>query len=164
MARLIDDRGRLFGKVNVVDILVLLVVIAVATFVGLRVSDGGAGESVPVKTTYAVQPANHLMVAGYTTLGALYDQAGRYLGTISSAEVVEPEPIHFAGWGDKFGLYFAEASQVLIVVESEGILAGDSVHVGSLDARVGTKLSLRGPGWQGDAYIVDVDWGAAATE
>ena len=32
MARILDERGRIFGKVNIVDILVLLVIVAVVVF------------------------------------------------------------------------------------------------------------------------------------
>ena len=38
MSRFLDERGRIFGKVNVVDILVLLVIIAVVVFAVVRMT------------------------------------------------------------------------------------------------------------------------------
>ena len=164
MIRLVDDRGRLFGKINVVDILVLLVIVALAVFVGLRVSGVGTSETVPVRISFTVQPIDKLMLDGYKTLGPVEDTFGRRLGTITSAEVLQPDPVQLTGKGLKYGLSFPVAPDVLIVVDCEGKVFGESVHVASLNARVGAKLKLFGPGWEGEGCVVDVDWGAAATE
>lgn len=43
---MIDKNGKLFGKINIIDLLIVLIVIAAAAFVALRVLGGGeSGES-----------------------------------------------------------------------------------------------------------------------
>jgi hypothetical protein len=166
MVRVIDDRGRLFGKVNIVDILVLVVVAALVAFVAIRVTDTGSNsaETVPVTITFLVQPPDERMLEAYAKLGELKDEAGKRIGTIESAEITQLDPVHVHGAGDQYGVHLPTASDVILVVACEGTVFGDTVHVGSLNARVGLEIKLLGPGWQGNGYVVSVDRGAAATE
>jgi hypothetical protein len=163
MARIIDDRGRLFGKVNIVDILVLVVVIAVAVFVGLRATEARV-DTVPVSISFLVQPTESQAIAGFTTLGPVKDVAGRTLGTIEKAEVVQPDPVHFGNTKKDYELYIPSAPEVLVLVSAQGTVSGTDVHVGSVVVRVGAEMKLIGPGWEGIAQIVKVDRGAAATK
>jgi hypothetical protein len=164
MARIIDDRGRLFGKINVVDIVVLLVIVALAVFIGLRASGGVGAETVTVKLTFLVQPSESRALDGFTTLGPVRDVAGRTLGTIESADIVQPDPVQFGGSGTDYDLYFPAAPEVLLVVSAQATVSGTDVHVGSLTARVGTELKLIGPGREAAAQVIKVDRGAAATK
>lgn len=163
MARLIDDRGRLFGKINIVDIVVVLVVIAIAILVGLRATSAGA-ETVPVRISFLVMPTQPQGIDAYTTLGPVKDVSGRTLGTIETAEVVQPEPVHFGYSPTDSNLYVPSAPEVLLVVSAEGTMFGSDVHVGSIVARVGAEARLFGPGWEGHAEIVKVDRGTAVNE
>lgn len=163
MARIIDDRGCLFGKINVVDILVLLVVIALVVFVGLRATGAGA-ETVQVKISFLVMPTQSEGIEAYTTLGLVKDVSGRKLGTIESAEVVQPDPVHFGYSSTDSNLYVPSAPEVLLVVSAQGVLFGNDIHVGSIVARVGSEARLFGPGWESHAQIVKVDRGTAVTE
>ena len=54
MSRFLDERGRIFGKVNVVDILVLLVIVAVIVFAVMRLT-GSSSVTVPVAVVYTVE-------------------------------------------------------------------------------------------------------------
>jgi hypothetical protein len=164
MTRIIDDRGRLFGKINVVDILVLLIIVVLAVFIGLRANGGVGAETETVKITFLVQPTESLALDGFTTLGPVRDVAGRFLGTIESAKVVQPDPVSFGGSGIDYDLYFPSAPEVLVVVSAQATVSGTDVHVGSLTARVGTEIKLVGPGWEAKAQVIKVDRGAAATK
>jgi hypothetical protein len=164
MTRLIDNRGRLFGKVSVVDILVLLVVVAIAIFFSLRGTDSVATvETVQVKVTFVTQPSDARMLDAYTALGPLKDSSGRTIGTIEQAEVSEPAPVEVVGKGWESTLQIPVVPDVVFVVSAQGYLSGDTVHVGSIAARVGANIQLIGPGWEGYAQIVKVEQVAAAT-
>lgn len=47
--KIVDEKGRLFGKVNVIDLIVLMLIVAVAAVVALKFAGRGAG--VPGETT-----------------------------------------------------------------------------------------------------------------
>jgi hypothetical protein len=165
MTRLIDDRGRLLGKISVIDILVLLVVAAIAVFLGLRGTDGVVSvESVRVKLTFVTQPIDSRMLDAYTALGALKDMSGRTIGTIEQAEVSEFGPVVLVSKDWESSLQIPVAPNVVFVVSAQGHLSDATVHIGSLAARVGAKIQVVGPGWEGDAQIVKVELDAAATQ
>ena len=52
LSRILDDRGRIFGKVNIVDLVVLVVIVAIVVFAAVRLTGGGAVDTVPVKVTF----------------------------------------------------------------------------------------------------------------
>jgi hypothetical protein len=79
MARSIDDLGRLFGKVSIVDLLVFIVIVALIVFAAMRTTTEKV-ETVPVRVTYLVQPQTREMLDDYETLGPPTDSAGRSLG------------------------------------------------------------------------------------
>ena len=54
MSRFLDERGRIFGKVNIIDILVLLVIVAVVVLAVVRLKTG-VFETVPVRVTYTLE-------------------------------------------------------------------------------------------------------------
>ena len=62
MSRFLDDRGRLFGKVNIVDLIVLLVIIAVVVFAVVRMT-GSSSKTVPVRVTYVVEAVRQATVS-----------------------------------------------------------------------------------------------------
>lgn len=53
---MVDEKGRLFGKINLIDLLVILIAIAIVLVVGLKLLGGGGffGDKVPTTTIYYV--------------------------------------------------------------------------------------------------------------
>lgn len=69
---MIDEKGRLFGKVNLIDLIVLLVLIAVAVVLALQIAGGGDEAAAPTPTpTRALNPT----VIEYTVKCARMDPA-----------------------------------------------------------------------------------------
>lgn len=52
--KLIDDKGRIFGRVNIIDLLVIVAVVLVAVFLGSKVMGGGGGLGSSTKLSYTV--------------------------------------------------------------------------------------------------------------
>ena len=87
MSRILDDRGRLFGKVNIVDLVVLLVIAAVVVFAAVRLTGGGAVETVPVRVTFVDARVDNALVAGLQTKGTVKDLGGNVIGEVQSVQV-----------------------------------------------------------------------------
>ena len=75
---MMDEKGRLFGKINIVDLLVILVVIVGAVFVGLKLTGhggvlpGSSGGKTPVTYTVLVEnvePEVYENIKGYVERG-----------------------------------------------------------------------------------------------
>ena len=55
--KLMDEKGRLFGKLSIIDLLVLLIVIVAAVFLGTRLTSSSGGitsSDDPVTMVYTV--------------------------------------------------------------------------------------------------------------
>lgn len=90
---MIDKNGKLFGKINLIDLIIILVIIIVVVFVALRVTGGGGGDSgaVPVKISFFATEVPDYVVdyinVGDSVMDYTEDVA---MGTVESFETGEP--------------------------------------------------------------------------
>lgn len=149
MKKFIDEKGRIFGKVNIIDILVVLLVLAVAAAVIFK---AGGGE-----VTKADQLANAEMKdISYTVLCRMVhndvanhvveNAVGQQL--MSNGELVEScfiEDVQRAPYYESFLTDSGEVLQVenptycdlIITVSGQAPYGENSFHVGSQEVRVG---------------------------
>lgn len=53
--KVVDEKGKLFGKLNIIDLLVIIFIVAAAVVVGVKLLGGGSDDNAPaVKLTYTV--------------------------------------------------------------------------------------------------------------
>lgn len=103
---MIDEKGRLFGKVNIVDLLIIIIVLAAAAFIGMKVlgPDSAAANTQDVRITMFCEESPTFVVdqleagceawdsANQVTLGKLIEwTTGDSMSAITDAngEVVE---------------------------------------------------------------------------
>ncbi len=156
MARFLDERGRIFGKVNVVDILVLLVIIAVVAFAVVRFT-GASAESVPLKVTYTAEEVRQLTVDAIEDVvdvnGTVRDEGGTVLGKVDSVEVTPTEVEYMTPQGQLEAFDSPIFKDVKIVVRGEGSMSGETKRIGSVPMRVGRKITLIGSGFEVQTVI-----------
>ncbi|MBN1629951.1 MAG: DUF4330 family protein [Thermoleophilia bacterium] len=167
MSRFLDERGRIFGKVNIVDLLVLLVIVAVVVFAVMRTT-GDSSETIPVKVTYMVTEQRQATVDALT--GAVQaktvvrDDGGTKLGEV--VEVV-PSPTleeFLTPEGELKAFESPIYSDVAIVVLGEGSIANSAVRIGSVPMGVGKKVTLIGTGFEVQTVIMKVLTGQEAVQ
>jgi len=163
MSRFLHDRGRLFGKVNIVDLIVLLVIIAVVVFAVVRMT-GSSSKTVPVRVTYVVEAVRQATVSALQAKGDVTDDGGTGLGKVQDV-VVAPTLVEVPT--SDGGLKAVESpvfSDVSIVVLGSGRVSGSTVRIGSVPMRVGKKVTLVGTGYEVQTVIMGVVWGDEAAE
>jgi hypothetical protein len=97
MKRIIDERGRLFGVISIIDVIVLVAVIILGFAVFARIDD----QSNPLSTvntvpvTYTVRfPAVRYTVAELIQPGdSLYNDSGIFIGTVRNVHAEDAEVI-----------------------------------------------------------------------
>jgi len=98
MSRIIDERGRIFGKVNVVDILVFLVIVAVIVFAITRLT-GTSAQTVPVTVEYTMEQVREATVVAVGNAAKkgdrVKDDSGTFLGEIAEIRVTPTEEEYF---------------------------------------------------------------------
>ena len=90
MSRFLDARGRIFGKVNIVDLIVLIVIVAVVVFALVRTT-GDSSTMIPIRVTYTVEEVRQGTVDAITKAvqagATVRDDGGTVLGIVEKAEV-----------------------------------------------------------------------------
>ncbi len=148
MTTFIDKQGRLFGKVSVVDILVLVLLVALVLFAFVRFSKPAAA-AVTVETKLAVEKVRDPTVLTIAKGAPVYDEGGALLGYVAEEPKATRMPL------DVFtadGVQVEDAvSQVYwdleITVRGKGHDSGSDISVGGVVLRVGMPLMIHGPGF-----------------
>jgi hypothetical protein len=164
LTRILDDRGRIFGKVNIVDIIVLVVIVAIVVFAAVRFSGGEAVASVPVKITFVQTKVDNARLAGLPAEGTIKDNAGNVIGDLVSVEATPALEDLLTSGGQYKAFPSSIKSDVTFVVSGEGTVSDSTVHIGKLAARVGADVRIVGPGYEAQTTIVDVVWGQEASK
>jgi hypothetical protein len=166
MSRFLDERGRFFGKINVVDVIVLLVIVAVVAFAVVRTT-GGTSTTIPVRVTYTVEEVRQATVDALTAAvkakTTVQDDGGTVLGKVVS---VTPRATREEYMDEGQLKAFASPifSDVDIVVLGQGRLSGAAVRIGSVSVGVGKKVTLIGAGFEVQTVIMGVATGSEATQ
>lgn len=139
---IIDDRGRLFGRVNVVDALVLLFVLAIVTAGAALAFGGGSGSAGTPPSTATPQ--------GQQAVETVTLELGTHPGYVAS--LVEPGNATLAGANATITDVYRSprGENVLLVVTAsvEGRATADGFRVGDTVLRYGVGAPLVTPEYQ----------------
>ncbi len=159
MSRFLDERGRIFGKVNVVDILVLLVIVAVIVFAVMRLT-GSSSVTVPVAVVYTVEevraPTVEAIMAQLEKGGIVTDEGGTVLGRMQDAEVIPTQEEHLTSLDQLEKFDSPILSNIDITVVGKGNVSNGTVRIGSVPLLVGGKITIRGPSYEVQTTITFV--------
>jgi hypothetical protein len=149
MSPFIDDRGRLFGRVSVVDIIVLLLIVAVAAFAWGRF----AGDQAKIKDYRMVLYVASIRDPTVTQSNEgdkVRDDTGAVLGRIEKVDLAAtPTEVPTAAGGLR-RQPSPVFQQIVITIKGQAQVSGphgqETVMVGGTVLRAGTSLVLVGPG------------------
>ena len=156
MARFLDERGRIFGKVNVVDLVVMLVIVAIVVFAVVRFG-GATAQRAPLKVTYTVEEVRQLTVDAIQDVvdvnGTVTDEGGTVLGKVEGVEVQPTQVEYMTPEGELKAFDSPIMKDVKITVRGEGSKSGETWRIGSVPIRVGKKVTLIGSGFEVQSQI-----------
>lgn len=153
---MIDKQGRLFGKINIFDLLVILILVVIAgrvVYVKLNVPQIVAPPQDKVSIEFRGEVLNP--VADVVAVGQKVTdkRTGVYLGEIQEIEIT-PLPVAVAGangaviWADS-----PRHVEVRMVLSNQGTVTANVYQLGALGVRVGERITLVGPQFSFDAYL-----------
>lgn len=133
---IIDEKGKLFGKLSVVDILIALIIIAAVFVVGVKIfGSGGAirGSTVACEYTMSVKNIRAESVDAITRSTGLdlYDTKGYNVGTIKEITEVKPYEMYVnKSDGTIVKAAVPERFEIKFKVQSEAAKSGNSYLLG----------------------------------
>lgn len=167
MGRVLDERGRFFGKVNVVDILVIVVIAALVVFAVRTI--GCSPSTTPVKITLSAQSlrddvATAVLQKWKVGTQIVNDGGAPVIGTVKSASSSKTLEEYTTQDGQLKLFQSPLYSDVTIVVLGQGTVKGNSVSVDGKTIREGDSLTVVGNNSIRMVVVTAVVWGADAAK
>jgi hypothetical protein len=145
--RLVDERGRLFGLVNLVDLVVVLVVVALVAAGAYKVLAVRAG---PVRTprmaeltllAAEVRDVTVNVVAGGAQVWE--HDSGLPFGTVARVQVL-PATKHTATADGRWVLAeMPERYDLLVTLRVPALVSETAITIGRMETRIGTKVTIK---------------------
>ena len=129
--KILDQDGRLFGKISIIDVIVILVVAVLAAAIYVKGQMPQTGTSVPLtKVTYQLQLVNQpeYMLSAIQVQDKLYDKersTGGALGTIVDIQVSEGTEQGELFDGTMADIPAENRYNLLLTVEGEALVGAD---------------------------------------
>ncbi len=157
---LIDEKGRLFGRVNVIDIAIILIIITVGFVAAKFIFPDANKEVVTRKIEYDVELLHNTReLAEMIKIGdEIRDSVkGEYLGKIIKTEI-RPTTMITANT-DEGRFIKAELPNlydVIITLEASGKETENSIIAEGQEIKVGKRMYVKGKGYAGAGYILGI--------
>lgn len=145
--RLVDDRGRLFGLVNLVDLVVVLVVLAL---VGAGVYKVMAVRAGPVRQTRTVELTLLAAEVRSATVDVVREgvqvwehDSSLPFGTVTAVQVL-PATKHTATADGRWILAeIPERYDLLVTLRVPALVSETAITIGRMETRIGTRVTIK---------------------
>lgn len=159
--RLVDEKGKLFGKVNIIDLGVILVIVLflAGLYVKGHISVVQEIQSPPQKIQVSIilpEMRDTPIISAIKVGDKVWEsKTGSYLGVLVKKDV---QPA--AHWVDTADGRVVQTtipgkSDVTIVVEGDGRMDDTTTLLGDTDMRVGSTVYVKGPRFAAQGVVVD---------
>lgn len=143
---MIDKNGKIGGKVNLIDLLIVIVILAVVAFVGYRFilkDRTGIINNKTVIIEFTSEEVNDFTIerleAGAPVMD--YDE-NNYLGTVIDFQLGEPASYEVDEYGETVRLSLPDCKSVVLTAEVAGSLDGNGVVVGGARYGIGHSMVI----------------------
>ena len=145
---MIDKNGKLFGKINIIDLLIVLIVIAAVIFVGLRFlggNDNDLGEYHAVRMTFFADDAPAFLAGKAAPGDPVIDfDTSSYLGTVGSYEAEDAYTYELdPATGEIVKVPVVNACFLTFTCDTAGYVADDALRINGFEYNVGNTITMR---------------------
>lgn len=158
---LADNKGRLFGRINIVDLIIILLIILIAVG-GYVFFFGGSDKQVTdtgkVMYDFEITNVNKDFVDAITPGDPIRDNVrGNELGTVVSkvsrkATMLNEDLIN----GRYVIADVPDSYDVVITIEGNANITPANIIVGGAEIKVGKKFSIKGKGYANQGFITKI--------
>lgn len=141
---IIDSKGRLFGKINIIDLMIILLVIAVgAKFALSRSQEPASVETKTIQVEFMVKDVRDATASVIKVGDTVREvKTNVVLGKVSDVKVVPSEVFVETADGKVVAAIHPVFYDVYMTVEGAGTASDNAVVIGNSEIRIGTALVL----------------------
>ncbi|MBZ4645599.1 MAG: hypothetical protein PWR27_484 [Petroclostridium sp.] len=157
----IDSKGRLFGMISLIDLLIVLVIFSAAAGIYIKYfAKSGPGEELSRKVQYDVEiKAQTKEFADVIKVGDEIRESikGNYLGKVVKKQVLPATDVTKNLEKGKFEkVEIPNAYDVILTLEANGAVTPDSILAEGVEIKVGQRLYVKGKGYAGASFIIGI--------
>lgn len=157
---LVDGKGRLFGKINLLDLVVVLAVVAVAgrfVYQQLRADElAPAAEDRTIEMTFMLPNVEQFTIDVLTVGQAIYDsKSNTYMGDIVRFEA---RPAVVVREGPDGRMYETESKykyDYFVTIAGPGRVSPNGITMNGIEVKVGRTNQYKSAFWAGEGVTVD---------
>lgn len=159
---MIDEKGRLFGKVNLLDLVVVLAIVAVVGRFGLKAAMGR--EAAPVGEDKAIQVTLRFGAVAQPTVDyvkpglELFDsKSNTYMGKVVRVSTKPAVVVTNSEDGRVYEHLSKDRFDHYVVVEGPGRVAPNGVTLNGLEIKIGRTNFVKAQLWAGYGVTWEID-------
>ncbi|HHV79229.1 MAG TPA: DUF4330 domain-containing protein [Firmicutes bacterium] len=159
--KVIDDKGRLFGLIRIIDFLAVVIVIAIIAVAwarfGMKVVGKAPGEEKEIEVTFLVSAVRDASVNAVKLGDKVRDsKTNNYLGVVVDKKVEPADIVAVLPDGRLYETTSTQRKDMYITLRGSGIVSENLVTLGGVELRVGTQVALKGTVFALQSTVVDV--------
>lgn len=158
---IMDNKGRLFGKISLIDILIVLLIVGAAAGVYWKLHSGAGKTAAATKIQYAIEmnEVSKDFVDAITPGDPIREAIkGNDLGHVVSKKAAPARRLNTDYINGKYVLSTVpDLYDVTITIEANANISPKDIIVGGTDIRVGKKMYAKGKGYANACFIMSVD-------
>lgn len=160
--KFLDERGKLFGIINLIDLAVVLLLVFLAA--GVYYKSERLTEQTPLTTTPITMEFLALdvpeVVAGQIKAGdGAWDRdTNSYLGKIIKVEVRPAQMMTPTADGKQVLAQLPTRQDVLMTIQGEGQVSESDVRLGRRDVRAGLTIFMNSQSWMVRGIFQQIKW------
>lgn len=164
---LIDEKGRLGGRINVIDLLVLVAVLVVAARVAyVRLAPAGVRsfqeKERPLEVLVVVGPVRDATAEAIQVGDRLREtKSNDYLGEVIRVEIKPAEVVTQGPDGRFYEGPSGNRKDVWITLRGPGRVSENTILLGTKEIRIGTQLGLKTNLYAVTATVMKIDTGGS---
>lgn len=156
---IVDGKGRLFGKINLLDLVVVLAVVAVAGRFGYQQYRAGqiapTGEDKVIEMTFVLPTVEQFTIDALQEGEEVYDsKSNAYMGKVVR---FEKRPAVVVREGPDGRMYEAESQykfDYYVTIAGPGRVSPNGVTMGGIEVKVGRQNQFKSAFWAGQGTTV----------
>lgn len=163
---LFDQRGKLFGVINILDLFLIVVLLGALLFAGIKFTQGdqinNIGQANKQVITYVLYNSNsHPFVLEKMNIGDTLRvvDTNVALGKIIEMDIDQAKHLVTTADGTMLLSPVPGKERIYITLEAEVNIVGDVATLGSMQLLVGNEFTVKGPKYKLPVLISDLDLG-----